>query len=98
VTLDNGLQVVYEAMPWLPTVSAALVMPFGSGIDPVGLEGTANVMHEWLQRGAGELDSRQHSDALEDLGVRRGGSSGRESSSLSASFLESELDAVLPLF
>jgi len=98
VTLDSGLRVVYEAMPWLPTVSAALVMPFGSAIDPEGLEGTANVLHEWLQRGAGDLDSRRHSDALEDLGVRRGGSSGRETSSLSMSFLESELDAVLPLF
>src|SRR5690606_10278108 len=98
VTLDNGLKVVYEAMPWLPTVSAALVLPFGSAIDPVGLEGTANVMHEWLQRGAADLDSRQHSDALEDLGVRRGGNSGRETSNLSMSFLESELEAALPLF
>ncbi|HET8986024.1 MAG TPA: pitrilysin family protein [Trueperaceae bacterium] len=98
MTLETGLKVVYEAMPWLPTVSASLVMPFGSAIDPQGLEGTANVLHEWLQRGAGDLDSRQHSDALEDLGVRRGGGSGRETSSLSLSFLESELDAALPLF
>jgi len=97
VTLDNGLRVVYESMPWLPAVSASLVMPFGSATDPVGLEGTANVLHEWLQRGAGELDSRGHSDALEDLGARRGGASSRESSSLSLSFLESELDAALPL-
>ena len=97
-TLPNGLRVVYQAMPWLPTLSAALVMPFGSATDPVGLEGAANVMHEWMQRGAGELDSRALSDAMEDLGVRRGGGAGRESSSLSASFLVAELQSVMPLF
>jgi predicted Zn-dependent peptidase len=96
-TLDNGLVVVYEAMPWLPSVTANLVLPFGSASDPQGLEGTATVLHEWLQRGAGDMDSRALSDALEDLGVRRGGGASRESSNLSMSFLASELEAVMPL-
>ena len=95
--LDNGLMVVYEAMPWLPSVSATLVLPFGSASDPQGLEGTATVLHEWVQRGAGDLDSRAFSDALEDLGVRRGGAANRESSSFNLSFLASELEAVMPL-
>lgn len=95
--LDNGLTVVYEAMPWLPSVSATLVLPFGSASDPQGLEGTATVLHEWLQRGAGDLDSRALSDALEDLGVRRSGGASRESSSLNMSFLASELEEVMPL-
>jgi len=97
-TLENGLTIVYEAMPWLPSVSATLVLPFGSVSDPEGFEGAATVLHEWMQRGAGDLDSRALSDALEDLGVRRGGGSSRESSSLTASFLASELEAVMPLF
>lgn len=96
-TLDNGLTVVYEAMPWLPSVSATLVLPFGSANDPEGQEGTATVLHEWLQRGAGDLDSRALSDALEDLGVRRAGGAARESASLNLSFLASELEAVMPL-
>src|SRR5690606_40113882 len=79
-TLENGLTIVYEAMPWLPSVSATLVLPFGSVSDPEGFEGAATVLHEWMQRGAGDLDSRALSDALEALGVRRGGGSSRESS------------------
>ncbi len=95
--LDNGLRVLFEPMPWLPTLSTTLMLPFGSATDPTGLEGSATVLHDWIQRGAGALDSRAHSDALEALGVRRGGSAGRETASLGASFLADELDQVLPL-
>lgn len=94
---DNGLWLLFEPMPWLPTLSATLLLPFGSATDPAGMEGSASVLHDWIQRGAGALDSRAHSDALEGLGVRRGGGAGREMASLSVSFLASELPAVLPL-
>jgi predicted Zn-dependent peptidase len=95
--LDNGLWLLFEPMPWLPTLSTTLMVPFGSATDPDGQEGSATVLHDWIQRGAGKLDSRAHSDALEGLGVRRGGGAGREMASLSASFLASELAEVLPL-
>lgn len=94
---DNGLTVVFEPKPWLPTLSATLLLPFGSVTDPDGLEGSTNVLHEWMQRGAGSLSSRAYSDALEDLGVRRGGAAGRETSSFTMSFLASESSSVLPL-
>ena len=95
--LDNGLWLLFEPMPWLPTLSTTLMAPFGSATDPDGREGSATVLHDWIQRGAGNLDSRAHSDALEGLGVRRGGGAGREMASLSASFLAAELPEVLPL-
>lgn len=97
VTLPNGLRVLYEPMPWLPTLSTTLLLPFGSATDPEGNEGSANVLHEWLQRGAGQLDSRALSDALEELGARRGGSAGRETSTLSLSFLAADAGQALPL-
>lgn len=97
VTLPNGLRVLYAPMPWLPTLSATLLMPFGSATDPEGAEGSANVLHEWLQRGAGQLDSRALSDAFEDLGVRRGGNAGRENSTLAAGFLAADAGKALPL-
>lgn len=97
LTLSNGMRVVYAPMPWLPTISATLSLPFGSATDPTGQEGSATVLHEWLQRGAGELDSRRYSDALLDLGVRRGGGSGREASSLNFAFLESVAEPALEL-
>ncbi len=97
VTLANGLRVLYEPMPWLPTISATLLMSFGSATDPQGREGSATVLHEWLQRGAGTLNSRQLSDAFEDLGVRRGGGAGREASTLGAGFLAADAAEALPL-
>lgn len=97
LTLANGMRLVYEPMPWLPTISASMLLPLGSATDPEGFEGSANVLHEWIQRGAGELDSRAYSDALEDLGARRGGSSGRETSSLSMAFLADVAAQALPL-
>ncbi len=97
LTLPNGLRVAFAPMPWLPTLSVTLSLPLGSATDPDGLEGSANVLHEWLQRGAGDLGSREYSDALLDLGVRRGGGSGRERSNLSFAFLASVAEPALGL-
>ena len=96
-TLANGLRVVAEPMPWLATVSLVLLLPVGSANDPEDGIGTAAILSEWLQRGAGERDARAHAAALDALGVRRGGGVGRETLSLSAAFLTRDVAAVLPL-
>lgn len=95
--LSNGLTLVFEPQPWLETLSLTLLVPFGSATDPAGAEGSANVIHNWLQRGAGGMDSRTLSDRLDDLGVIRGGGSGREGTTLSAAFLVADLAAAMPL-
>ena len=97
VRLGNGLRVVAEPMPWLATVSLVLLLPVGSATDPADGIGSAAILSEWLQRGAGERDARAYADALDALGVRRGGGVGRETLSLSAAFLQRDLAAVLPL-
>lgn len=96
-TLANGLRVVIEPMPWLATVSSVVLLPVGAANDPDDALGSAAMLSEWLQRGAGALDARGYADALDALGVRRGGGVGRESLSLSAAFLARDLDEVLPL-
>ena len=96
-TLANGLRVVVEPMPWLATVSLVLLLPIGSANDPEDGVGTAAILSEWLQRGAGERDARAHAAALDALGVRRGGGVGRETLSLSAAFLTRDAGEVLPL-
>ncbi len=95
---DNGFTLVHEEMPWLPSVSFELLMPVGAAGDPEGQEGSAAVLNDWLYRGAGKLDSRQLSDTLDVLGVRRGGGVGSELSSLSAAFLGDALPQVLKLY
>jgi predicted Zn-dependent peptidase len=97
VTLPNGLRVLVEPMPWLPTLSLTLQLGVGSVNDPDGAVGTAAVLAEWLQRGAGELDARAYAAALDDLGVRRGGGIGRETLTLSAAFLERDAVQVAAL-
>ncbi|MDF1523957.1 MAG: hypothetical protein P1P87_14225, partial [Trueperaceae bacterium] len=95
--LPNGLRVVVEPMPWLPTLSAVLQLPIGAVSDPEGARGAAVVLHEWLQRGAGGRDARAQADALDRYGVRRGDGCGRETATLSAAFLAQDVADVLPL-
>lgn len=97
-TLPNGLTLVAEPMPWLPSASFNLLMPVGAAGDPEGQEGSATVLNDWLYRGAAERNSRELSDALDDLGVRRGGGAGTEYATLSASLLADTLPETLQLY
>ena len=97
-TLPNGLTLVAEPMPWLPSVSFNLLMPVGAAGDPEGQEGSTTVLNDWLYRGAGERDARELSNALDDLGVRRGGGAGTEYATLSASLLADALPETLELY
>jgi predicted Zn-dependent peptidase len=97
LTLPNGLRVLVEPMPWLPTLSVTLQLRVGSVNDPEEGVGSAAVLSEWLQRGAGDLSAKAFAAALDDLGVRRGGGVGRETLTLSAAFLERDASRVFPL-
>lgn len=97
VTLPNGLRVVVDPMPWLPTASAVLHLPLGTASDPDDARGAALVLHEWLQRGAADRDARGQADAFDRYGVRRGGGCGRETATLTAAFLAQDVGDVLPL-
>ena len=97
INLDNGMKVVVEEMPWLPSVSFSLSLPIGTIGDPEGLEGSSIVLHEWLDRGAGNRSSRELTDALNDLGIRQGGNSGKETASFQAAMLTDVLPQALEL-
>jgi predicted Zn-dependent peptidase len=97
-TLPNGLTVVVEEMPWLPSVSFTLLLPFGSATDPAGQEGSATVLSDWIYRGAGGYSSQELSDKLDGLGVRRGGGAGKEYTTLSASLLADAFPEAVALY
>ncbi len=97
-TFANGLQLVVQEMAWLPSVSFNLLLPFGAVTDPEGASGSAAVLAEWLDRGAGTRDSRTLSDDLDALGVRRGGGAGGESTVLSGSLLADTLPEALAIY
>ena len=95
--LDNGLTVLFEPMPWLRSISLGIYTPMGASGDPAGQDGSAVVLSEWSGRGAGSLDSRSYSAALDALGVRRGSQADRSNSSVAASMLVDTLPQALPL-
>ncbi len=97
-TLANGLTVVAERIPGVRSAAMTFLVPAGAASDPVGEAGAATVLSDWILRGAGGKDSRQLTDALDDLGVQRSASADNVFLRFSASMLGKNLLAVLPLY
>ncbi|BDP42686.1 hypothetical protein DAETH_26550 [Deinococcus aetherius] len=95
-TLEGGLRVAFERRKG-PGFAFDLRLPVGSAHDPVGREGSAGVLEEWLYKGAGGRDARAFQDALDDLGVRRGGGVGPEATRVGVSGLAADLPGALTL-
>jgi predicted Zn-dependent peptidase len=79
--------------------SAALswMVPVGTATDPPGCEGDSVLLAELIQRGAGGRSSREYSDALDRLGVRRSVAPGPMHLSVSVVALGRNLPVALPL-
>ncbi|MDR1962748.1 MAG: insulinase family protein [Planctomycetaceae bacterium] len=65
---DNGLVLLAEPMNWMESVSYSLLVPYGPVLDPPELAGLASLNCEMMLRGAGQRNSRQFLQALENLG------------------------------
>ncbi len=96
--LPNGLTLAVEPMPHLRSVSWTLLVEAGSAGDPDGQNGAAQLLSGMVYRGAGERDARALSDALDSLGVQRGGRLDLEYVTLGGSSLASELGSALALY
>ena len=96
-TLPNGLILAAEQRPG-PGFALDLRVGVGSAHDPAGQEGSAALLEEWLGKGAGERDARAFQDALDDLGLRRGGGVGAEATRFAVSGLNADLEAALALY
>lgn len=71
---DNGLTLVAQPMPWLQSAAFSFSVPAGCQYDPSHRRGLANFVCEMVQRGCGDLDSRQYIEHLERLGLNYGSS------------------------
>lgn len=94
--LANGLILLVEELP-RPAVAAQLVIPGGSANDPAGGEGTATLLARLLQRGAGDLNTRQLAEAFDDLGYRHGVSAAQAHATLSITGLAEAWDEAFGL-
>lgn len=96
--LDNGLTVVVEPMPHLRSAAWTLLLLAGSATDPEGESGAAQLLNGMVYRGAGERDARALSNALDDLGVQRGGGVSVEYTTFSGALLADDFEAALALY
>jgi len=98
VRLPNGLTVVAEHIPAVRSAAFAFIIPAGAVTDPDGLEGIGSIVEGLAYRGAGDRDARQLSDALDALGIHRGGGAELEYATYGASLLADDLLDALAIY
>lgn len=96
--MHNGLTVVAESIPSVRSVAFTFLVPAGAATDPPDLLGAANVLEGLCYRGAGPRDTRELSDALDALGMQRGGGAELENASFGGSLLADDLEPALELY
>lgn len=95
--LDNGAQVALMPRRDLPLVAMSVRIRGGSLADAPGREGTAALLAELMQKGAGPRSAAQFAAAIEGAGGTLAIGAGTEDVALSASFLSRDLGLMLEL-
>jgi len=69
--LKNGMVLLGEQMEAVESVAFGFMLPAGAARLPQGCCGAANVIADWIFRGAADKDNKQLGDALDGLGLHR---------------------------
>ncbi len=96
--LPNGMVLLGEPMDGVESVAFDFLLPAGAAVLPDGVCGAANVISDWIFRGAGSRDSRTLGDALDGLGLHRSDSVGSSHMSIGAALESSNLADALGLY
>ncbi len=94
----NGLTLLGERIENVRSAAMVLLVPAGAANDPDNALGSANVLSDWLLRGAGDRDNRALTAYLDSLGVQRFTAADTVFMRFSASMLAKNLPAVLPVY
>ena len=97
-TFPNGLTLLAERMDHVRSATMYFSIPAGFTYEPEDRLGTSGILAEMLSRGAGALDSRALSLALDNLGADRGETPGAFNIILSSGTLARNLPKVLELY
>jgi len=95
--LKNGMVVLGEPMEAVESVAFGFMLPAGAAQLPEGCCGAANVVADWIFRGAGDKDNRQLGDALDGLGLHRASSVGSSHITIGAVLEASNLTEAIGL-
>ncbi|MGA2070090.1 MAG: pitrilysin family protein [Sedimentisphaerales bacterium] len=96
--LSNGMILLGERMEAVESVAFGFMLPAGAAVLPAGCCGAANVISDWIFRGAGERDNRQLGDALDGLGLQRSAGVDSAHISVGAALEASNLSAAIDLY
>jgi len=96
-TLANGAQVMLMPKRDTPLVALNIVVRGGALADPPGREGTAALLADLVQKGAGSRDAAQFAEAIEGAGGELSVSAGAESLVLGANFLSRDVGLMVEL-
>ncbi|MCA9270274.1 MAG: insulinase family protein [Planctomycetales bacterium] len=96
-TFDHGLTLLAEPMDWLESAAVSVLLPAGCIYDPPDRFGLANFACDMVQRGCGDMDSRQFLEALERLGVSQHSSVGSAHAHYGAQLVADQLPETLRL-
>ncbi|MBI2214067.1 MAG: insulinase family protein [Acidobacteria bacterium] len=97
VTLGNGMRLLLMEKRDVPMIAFHARIAGGAIADPNGKEGTADLVAELLQKGAGERDALQFSAAADSVGATFGTASTRESLVVTGEFLARDQKLMLEL-
>ena len=95
---ENGLVLLGEQMEDVESVAFGIMLPAGASVMPEGCCGAANVIADWIFRGAGQRDNRQLGDALDGLGLQRSAGVDSANISIGAALEASNLASAIDLY
>jgi predicted Zn-dependent peptidase len=96
--LSNGMVLLGERMEAVESAAFGFMLPGGAAIMPEGCCGAANVIADWIFRGAGEKDNRQLGDALDGLGLHRSAGVNTAHITIGAALESSNLSEAIELY
>lgn len=96
--LKNGMAIIGEPISTVQSVAFGFMIPAGVAHLPSGCCGAANIIEDWVFRGAGDMDSRTLGDKLDSLGLHRISSVGTSHLTFGAALEAENIDAALNLY
>jgi len=97
-SFENGLTLVSEAIPDVRSVAFQIQVPAGAVNEPADLAGITAVLENSCYRGTPSKSARELSDALDDLGVQRGGGADLEGTYFGGALLSDDLYQALEIY
>jgi predicted Zn-dependent peptidase len=90
-TLDNGLRVVTEAMPWVETVSLGAWVDVGTRNEPAEINGVAHLLEHMAFKGTERRSARAIAEEVENVGGHLNAYTSREQTAFYAKVLKEDV-------